>query len=48
MEKGACSVCHALLTAQSQLEISQARSLVTCQTCGRIIVAPVNENHSVS
>jgi predicted nucleic acid-binding Zn-ribbon protein len=48
MEKGACSSCHALLTAQSQLEISQGRSLVTCQTCGRVIVAPINENHGVS
>lgn len=48
MEKGACSVCHALLTAQSQIEISQGRSLVSCQTCGRVIVAPINQNHSVS
>ena len=45
MEKGACSSCHARLTAQMQLEISQGRSLVTCQTCGRVIVAPMNENH---
>jgi predicted nucleic acid-binding Zn-ribbon protein len=48
MEKGACSSCHALLTPQMQLEISQAKSLVTCQTCGRIIVAPANRNHTVS
>lgn len=48
MEKGACSVCHALLTAQSQIEISQGRSLVACQTCGRVIVAPMGQNHSVS
>ena len=48
MEKGACSSCHALLTEQMQLEISQGRNLVTCQSCGRIIVAPVPENHSVS
>ena len=48
MEKGACSICHARLTAQMQLEISQSRSLVVCQTCGRVIVAPTNQNHSVS
>jgi predicted nucleic acid-binding Zn-ribbon protein len=48
MEKGACSSCHARLTQQMQLEISQARRLVTCQTCGRIIVAPMSENHSIS
>lgn len=48
MEKGACSSCHALLTEQMQLEIAQGLRLVTCQTCGRIIVAPTTENHSVS
>lgn len=48
MEKGACSSCHARLTAQMQLEISQSRSLVVCQTCGRVIVAPIHQNHSVS
>ena len=48
MEKGACSSCHAGLTAQMQMEISQSSRLVTCQTCGRIIVAPNTENHSVS
>jgi predicted nucleic acid-binding Zn-ribbon protein len=48
MEKGACSSCHARLTAQMQMEISQGRSLVVCQTCGRVIVAPTAPNHSVS
>jgi predicted nucleic acid-binding Zn-ribbon protein len=48
MSKGACSSCHARLTAQMQLEISQGRSLVVCQTCGRVIVAPTKQNHSVS
>lgn len=48
MEKGACSSCHALLTEQMQMEISQGRSLVTCQSCGRVIVAPVNGTHSKS
>lgn len=48
MAKGACSSCHARLTAQMQMEISQGRSLVVCQTCGRVIVAPTEQNHSVS
>lgn len=48
MEKGACSSCHASLTKQMQLEVSGSHRLVTCQTCGRIIVAPTKQNHSVS
>lgn len=48
MDKGACSSCHAGLTPQMQLEISQSLSLVTCQTCGRVIVAPLNGAQPIS
>jgi predicted nucleic acid-binding Zn-ribbon protein len=48
MAKGACSSCHARLTAQAQLEISHGERLVVCETCGRVIVASTKQNHSVS
>lgn len=48
MDKGACSSCHAGLPAQMQIEIAEAKSLVVCQTCGRVIVAATPDPHSVS
>lgn len=49
MNKDACGACHARLTPQMQLEVKNGTSLVTCQSCGRIVVASLEQiNSSVS
>lgn len=37
----ACGYCHHKLTPQARLEVRQAKSIVVCESCGRIVVAPV-------
>ena len=46
--KDACGFCHHKLTPQKALEVSQGKNQVTCDTCGRIVVAAVDENTTVS
>ncbi len=38
-EGGSCSYCHSRLTPQAQLEVTTAKKLVVCESCGRVIVA---------
>lgn len=46
-EDNACGYCHHRLTPQSRLEVLGARSIVHCESCGRIIVAvPIVGSHS--
>lgn len=48
IQKGACSACHTRLTPQMQSEAISFSVLVTCQTCGRIVVGSLNQDSSVS
>jgi predicted nucleic acid-binding Zn-ribbon protein len=34
-----CGHCHHRLTPQARLEVISAKNLVTCESCGRVIVA---------
>lgn len=43
MDKGACGYCHTRLTPQGRLEVLNGEKLVTCGTCGRVIVASNSE-----
>jgi uncharacterized protein len=47
MVKGACGSCHTKLTPQGRLEVLSAKKLVTCGTCGRVVVAPLAEDSEV-
>jgi hypothetical protein len=47
MEKGACGSCHTKLTPQSYIEVLNGTKLVVCVTCGRVVVAPLNEDSGV-
>ena len=38
-EGGSCSYCHGRLTPQARLEVTTAKKLVICESCGRVIVA---------
>jgi predicted nucleic acid-binding Zn-ribbon protein len=38
--EGACSFCHKRLTPQAQIEVKRMQALITCEGCGRIVVAP--------
>ncbi len=38
--ESACSFCHHRLTPQSQIAVKRGQSIVTCESCGRIVVAP--------
>jgi len=42
-EKGACGFCHHKLTPQKNLEVVQGRNQVVCDTCGRIVVAALED-----
>jgi predicted nucleic acid-binding Zn-ribbon protein len=37
----ACGYCLHRLTPQARLEVRQAKGLVVCESCGRIVVAPL-------
>lgn len=40
MDEGdSCGHCHHRLTPQARLEVISAKNLVTCESCGRVIVA---------
>jgi len=38
-EGGSCSHCHSRLTPQARLEVTTAKKIVVCESCGRVIVA---------
>lgn len=42
-EKDACGFCQHKLTPQKALEVKQSRNQVTCDTCGRIVVAALED-----
>ena len=46
--KDACGYCHTKLTPQKALEVSQGRTRVVCDTCGRIVVEALHEDSTVS
>ncbi len=48
MEKGACGFCHSKLTPQGQIEAQGFKALVTCTTCGRLVVGPLTQDSTVS
>lgn len=48
MEKDACTACHARLTPQEQLEVKNGNTLVQCQNCGRVVVASLTQDSTVS
>ncbi len=39
IQDGACGACHHKLTPQASIVVRQSRELVTCESCGRTIVA---------
>ncbi len=47
MDKGACGSCHTKLTAQGRIEVLNAKKLVICGTCGRVVVAPLVQDSEV-
>lgn len=46
--KDACGFCQHKLTPQKALEVAQGKAQVTCDTCGRIVVAALHEDSTVS
>jgi predicted nucleic acid-binding Zn-ribbon protein len=47
-EGASCGYCHHRLTPQARLEVIGAKSLVTCESCGRVIVAAPTSDSSAS
>ena len=41
LDGDACGHCHHKLTPQASLEVRYAKSLVECESCGRVVVAPL-------
>jgi predicted nucleic acid-binding Zn-ribbon protein len=46
--KGACGFCHTRMTPQAKIEAETFKMLVTCETCGRIVVGSLTKDTTVS
>lgn len=44
LDDDACGYCHHKLTPQGSLEVRYAKSLVECESCGRVVVAAEESN----
>jgi len=42
LDDDACGYCHHKLTPQGSLEVRYAKSLVECESCGRVVVAALD------